>query len=85
MGFQIGDKLRIKEFREEYKNQGPGFTDPMKAHCGEVFTVTKKIGDIVIYKYWQWHSDWLELVEEAITEEEFDIDPTAFESILKFS
>ena len=85
MGFNIGDKLRIKEFREEYINQGPGFTGPMKALCGEVFTVTEQIGHIVRYKGWQWYSDWLELVEEAIAEEEFDIDPTAFESILKFS
>lgn len=85
MGFNIGDKVRIKEFRKEYINQGPGFTDLMKAHCGEVFTVTEQTGNIVRYKGWQWDSDWLELVEEATTEEVFDIDSTAFESILKIS
>lgn len=85
MGFNIGDKVRIKEFRKEYKNQGPGFTGPMEKLCGEVFTVTEKTGHIVRYKGWQWYSDWLELVEEAIAEEVFDIDSTAFESILKIS
>ena len=83
IGLNIGDKVRIREFKEEYRDQSPGFLGLMRDLCGEEFVITDTtMNGWVIYKDWKWHKDWLELVEPTVVEEEFDIDPDAFEAML---
>lgn len=82
MKFRVGDKVRIREFREAYRDQSPGFMDSMKKLCGNEFVVDEIISGHIYYNGWKWHEDWLELIED---EEEFDIDPDAFESVLLFA
>lgn len=84
--FKVGDRVRIREFREEYRNQSPGFMGAMKELCGVEFTIDEMAGynGWVCYKGWKWHEDWLEFVED---EEEFDadIDPDIFDTVLLFT
>lgn len=84
--FKVGDRVRIREFREEYRNQSPGFMGGMKELCGVEFTIDEMVGysGWVLYKGWKWHEDWLEFVED---EEEFDadIDPDIFDTVLLFT
>jgi hypothetical protein len=83
--FGIGDRVRIREFREEYLHQGPGFADEMKNLCGEEFVIYPENLDMfysyIRYKDWSWDDDWLELVERE-EEFDFDIDQTEIEAIL---
>ena len=81
MKFRVGDKVRIREFREAYRYQDPMFVESMKKLCGNEFVVDEIISGYIYYKGCKWHEDWLEFVED---EEEFDIDPDAFESVLLF-
>ena len=79
--FNTGDKVRIREFQEEFNGQSPGFTPAMRDLCGEVFVIKEISYGYVYHGVWRWNDDWLELVEE---EEEFDadIDVAAFEAII---
>ena len=80
MRFSVGDKVRIREFREEYRNQAPAFVVQMEQLCGEEFVIDREyIGHIIQYKGWAWHEDWLEFAEE---EAEEDVDFAAFEAVL---
>lgn len=82
--FKVGDRVRIKEYRKEWSAQSPTFVTPsMSRYCGEECTITKIKGRYVEIHSWLWNDDWLELVEEAIAEEESDIDPDAFEAFFE--
>lgn len=79
--FNIGDFVRIREFRDEYKDQSPGFIFNMKELCGQEFVISEiqKERGWIRYNGWSWHEDWLEPVE---VEEETDIDVEVFDSVL---
>lgn len=79
--FNIGDFVRIREFRDEYKNQSPGFIVNMKELCGQEFVISQiqEESGWIRYNGWSWHEDWLEPVE---VEEETDIDVEVFDSVL---
>ena len=56
MRFKIGDKVRIRPYKEEYQYQSPLFCYPRKDYCGEDFF----IGDFaangdILYKGWRWN------------------------------
>lgn len=82
--FKIGDRVYIREFKDEYRYQGPGFIPEMQPFCGEEFVIDKISGNLIQYKGWSWLEDWLELVEEIEEEEEplWEINPKDFEAIL---
>lgn len=66
--FKIGDKVRIKGRNLcEDKNDRPCFVKSMDKHCGHTFTVTEvhlKYG-YIRYQGWNYHPDWIELVEDT--------------------
>lgn len=84
MKFKVGDKVRIREFKDEYRYQGPGFIPEMQPFCGEEFFIENVSGNNIEYKGWSWYGEWLELVEEIEEEEEplWEINPEDFEAIL---
>lgn len=83
--FKVGDRVRIREFREEYRDQAPSFVSEMEELCGTEFTIDEIFDrGWISYGGWSWNEDWLELVED---EEEFDtdIDPNIFDTVLLFT
>lgn len=80
--FNIGDKVRIKPFREGYRAQPPAFTRHMEHLCGREFVVEEFRVNYVKYEDYVWHDDWLEPIEDIEEEAEEDIDAVDFESII---
>lgn len=78
MGFEVGDRVRIRQFQEEWRNQDPGFTYEMEEYCGKEFIIDSKY-KYVSYEGWVWHDDWLEPAEE---EAEDDVDLAEFEAVI---
>lgn len=80
MKFEAGDRVLVKEFRPEYRDQAPKFTPQMERFCGQEFTIEDIVnGGFCFFNGYWWHADWLDHVEE---EAENDIDPAAFDAII---
>lgn len=80
MKFEVGDRVLVKEFRPEYRDQAPTFTIQMERFCGQEFTIEDVTrAGFCFFNEWWWNADWLEHVEE---EAENDIDPAAFDAII---
>lgn len=79
MNFEVGDRVLVKEFRPEYRDQAPTFTTQMERFCGQESTIEDISGKFYFFNGYWWHADWLDHVEE---EAENDIDPAAFDAII---
>ena len=75
--FKVGDKVRVLPRLEGQHNQSPYYVGDMTEYEGEEFVIKKictTTGFIELDNLsFDWHEDWLELVDKPFTQEDFEI------------
>ena len=62
MKYKIGDKVRVKPYKECLPNGKCELIDAMAYLCGKEFTIEEMEGEKVIYDCWSLLPEWLEPV-----------------------
>lgn len=75
--FKVGDKVRVLPRLEGQLYQGPSYADDMLEYAGKEFVIKKICATTGFIRLdnpqWDWHEDWLELLDRPFTQEDLEI------------